>query len=67
MCGRYYIDDSTINEIEKIVRKVSDKFSAKGEIYPTNEVPIIHRVQDSLVASAMIWGFQNYAKKGGSD
>lgn len=64
MCGRYYVDDETVNEIEKIARQVSEKFSYKGDVYPTNKVPIIHNSQDSLVSSMMAWGFPNYAKKG---
>jgi putative SOS response-associated peptidase YedK len=65
MCGRYYVDDETVNEIERIVRQVSEKLShKKGDIYPTNQVPIIHSIQDSLTSSLMVWGFPNYAKKG---
>lgn len=65
MCGRYYVDDETVNEIEKIVRQVSEKMAYnKGEIYPTNQVPIIRGDQDSLALSTMVWGFPNYAKKG---
>lgn len=65
MCGRYYVDDETVNEIEKIVRQVNDKLAArKSDIYPTNQVPIIHNDQDSIALSTMVWGFPNYAKKG---
>ncbi len=64
MCGRYYIDDEMVTEIEKIVRKVNEKFSYKGDIYPTNKVPIIHSDQDSVASSLMTWGFPNHMKKG---
>ncbi len=65
MCGRYYVDDETVNEIEKIVRQVSEKMAhKKSEIYPTNQVPIIRADQDALALSTMVWGFPNYAKKG---
>lgn len=64
MCGRYYVDDETTKEIEKIVRQVNEKFSYKGDIYPTNKVPIIHNNKNCLSSSLMAWGFPNYAKKG---
>ncbi|WP_342759391.1 SOS response-associated peptidase [Kineothrix sedimenti] len=65
MCGRYYISDETVDEIEKIVRQVSEKLAhKKGDVYPTNQVPIIHNNLDSLALSTMMWGFPNYAKKG---
>ena len=64
MCGRYYIDDETVNEIEKIVRQVSDKLARKGEVFPTNTVPIIHNNENSLALSNMTWGFPKFDSKG---
>ncbi|TCL59554.1 putative SOS response-associated peptidase YedK [Kineothrix alysoides] len=65
MCGRYYVDDETVHKIEKIVRQVSEKIvHKKGDIYPTNQVPIIHSNQDSLTSSVMTWGFPKHTDKG---
>lgn len=64
MCGRYYVDDETVNEIEKIVKQVNDKIVRKGEVYPTNTVPIIHDNKNTLALSNMIWGFPNHINKG---
>lgn len=65
MCGRYYVDDETVNEIEKIVRQASEKMAhKKGEIYPTNQVPIIRGDHDALALSTMVWGFPKYTDKG---
>ena len=37
MCGRYYIDDETAREIERLVRHLDQKFKAEGrrDIYPS--------------------------------
>lgn len=65
MCGRYYISDETVDEIEKIVRQVSEKLAhKKGDVYPTNQVPIIHSNQDALGLSTMVWGFPKFDTKG---
>ena len=31
MCGRYYVDDETAKEIEKIVRSVNEKLKKEAE------------------------------------
>ena len=31
MCGRYYVDDETAKEIEKIVRSVDEKLKKEAE------------------------------------
>ena len=44
MCGRYYVDDDTIREIEKIVRHVEQKLcreTGTGDIFPTSRAPVI--------------------------
>ncbi len=64
MCGRYYIDDETAKEIEKIVRQVSEKYSHKGDVYPTNQVPVVYNKQESLSCENMIWGYPNFKNKG---
>ena len=37
MCGRYYVDDDTAREIEKVVREVDEKLrrERRGDIYPS--------------------------------
>lgn len=55
MCGRYYVDDEGVNEIEKIVRQVSEKMvHNKGDIYLTDQIPIIRGDQDTLALSTMV-------------
>lgn len=43
MCGRYYIDDETAQEIEKLVRKISDKMMKKGDVRPADQTMVIHK------------------------
>ena len=51
MCGRYYVDDDTAKEIERVIRQVNEKirrdnvianiqFTAK-DIHPTELAPIL--------------------------
>lgn len=37
MCGRFYIDDETVQEIEKIVRKIGSKMAKTGDVHPILE------------------------------
>ncbi len=72
MCGRYDFDDaSDIFEINKILEEInsrlnnSSKSSYKtGEIFPTNNVPIISSKDKKLDASIMKWGFPKWDGKG---
>lgn len=66
MCGRYYINDDLVNEIEKIVRRVNNKLYHKGDVYPTNTIPVIHGSKEfkSIELSNMTWGFPKSKEKG---
>lgn len=58
MCGRYYVDDETAQEIEKIVRKVSEKMMHIGDIHPTEHAPVLHKSENGFISSHMTWGFR---------
>ena len=64
MCGRYYVDDDTAKEIERMVQKVSETFSHKGDVYPTQKPPIMYQENQLLTGTNMIWGFENPKGKG---
>ncbi|MDU6264207.1 MAG: SOS response-associated peptidase [Anaerocolumna aminovalerica] len=68
MCGRYYIDDETSKEIEKILQNIDKKNSGKsyktGEIFPTETVPILVAQKDDMVPDLLTWGFPNSKSKG---
>ena len=71
MCGRYVIfDEGEIEEINKIVREVGMKFDGTGltmktgEIYPTNNAPILTMQGNKLTIDLMKWGFPKWDGKG---
>ncbi len=43
MCGRYYVDDETVREIEKIVRNLDQKLyvSGKKDVYPSSMTTVL--------------------------
>ena len=66
MCGRYYVDDDTAREIEKVVREVDKKLRRErsGDIYPSQSAAVITGRKSYLLAEEMAWGFPQYQKKG---
>ena len=67
MCGRYYIDDETAREIEKIVRNLDNRLKQtanQGDVYPTNPAMVLGQEQHTPVLDAMQWGFPQYQRKG---
>lgn len=67
MCGRYYVDDETAKEIERIIRNLDKRFKETpkhGEIYPTNNVMVLQGENNNTILSDMIWGFPQYQRKG---
>lgn len=67
MCGRYYVDDETAREIEKIVNQINEKLYRKmrgKDIYPSSRAPVIIRDGEALTDGEFTWGFPNYGKSG---
>lgn len=66
MCGRYYIDDDTAREIEKIVREVDAKLQKQrvGDIVPSQTATVITGKVPGFRSEEMNWGFPQYQKKG---
>ncbi|WP_394921898.1 SOS response-associated peptidase [uncultured Robinsoniella sp.] len=67
MCGRYYVDDDTIREIEKIVRHVEENLcreSGTGDIFPTSRAPVIVGKEAEFAEELFGWGFPGFDKKG---
>lgn len=63
MCGRYYIDEETALELQKIIANVDRKLNPTNyvrDIVPSAKAPIIiqHNLEMSLELSS--WGFKNY-------
>lgn len=65
MCGRYYIDDETAREIERLVRHLDQKFKAGGrrDIYPSGQAPVITGYQNEFSAELFTWGFPGFDQK----
>lgn len=64
MCGRYYVDDETAKEIEKIVCNLDrGKMCVKqGDVYPSNAAIVLNQSNQHLSAEIMKWGFPGYEK-----
>lgn len=66
MCGRYYIDDETSLEIKKIVQRIQNQMSKPsmkmGEIYPSENVPILVAKNDEIVPGVITWGAPGFDK-----
>lgn len=72
MCGRYYVDDDTAREIEKLVRQVDEKMrqtAAAGihlqakDIHPSEMAPVIVSDNRSLCYRWQRWGFPGISGK----
>ena len=72
MCGRYYVDDDTAREIEKLVRQVDEKMRqapAAGsplqakDIHPSEMAPVIAVEDSGLCCRWQRWGFPGFQGK----
>lgn len=65
MCGRYYIDDETSKEIEKIVANLDKKLNyQKGEVRPTNNALILTGKNQRIEPKVFKWGFPKFTDSG---
>lgn len=68
MCGRYYVDDETAGEIERIVRTMDEKKKnahsvtvQAGDIHPTDFAPVLFGERDGKISCEMQkWGFPGF-------
>lgn len=73
MCGRYYVDDETAREIEKLVRQMSEKQRresikaigriAAGDIHPGKDAPVLSAESSSISCGWQHWGFPGFQGK----
>jgi len=71
MCGRYYVDDDTAKEIEKIIRQVDAmirgtdnlKMLRSGDIRPADLAPVIATHDRQLCIENIRWGIPAYDGK----
>lgn len=66
MCGRYYIDEETAIELEKIVKNIDKKLNPLNyvkDIVPSVKAPVLTSSNEEMSVELFTWGFQNYDKK----
>lgn len=69
MCGRYQgLSEEDFEEIHNIVSEVSKKYNTsevvRGEVFPTNQVPVIYSHEGKNILSSAKWGFPNLKNSG---
>ena len=64
MRGRYYVDDETAREIEKLVRDLDRKLKMErtGDVFPSQNAMILKGEGNHLAAEQMRWGFPGFEK-----
>lgn len=62
MCGRFYIDDETAREIEKIARKIDRKMGKTGDVHPSEPALVLRGDRDGTVAEVLRWGYESARK-----
>lgn len=65
MCGRYYIDDETAREIERLVRHLDERLrpGGKQDVFPSGQAGVITGYQNEFAAELYTWGFPGFDKK----
>ncbi len=63
MCGRYYFEELSHIEWDKLLKEISDELYKQGEIFPTNQVPVITSPHK---AEVITWGFPNFRSPKGT-
>lgn len=69
MCGRFYVDDDTLREIEKIVKSIDAKRAKRGEVHPSEPAVVLCAAKEAsgasalsaaqtLTAAVMDWGYE---------
>ncbi|MBD5455647.1 MAG: SOS response-associated peptidase [Lachnospiraceae bacterium] len=62
MCGRFYIDDETAREIEKIARKIDLQTAGTGDVYPSQPALILKALKNEMVSQVLQWGYERAGK-----
>ncbi len=62
MCGRFYIDDETAKEIEKIARKIDQKMAKMGDVYPSEPALVLKALNGRMVSEVLRWGYDGAGK-----
>lgn len=67
MCGRFFINESTLKDIIKVVNNIDKNIYTrdfKSDIYPTNSSPVITIKENETSLEDKIWGYPHFKNKG---
>lgn len=62
MCGRFYVDDETAKEIEKIAGKIDRKMAKMGDVHPSEPALILRALKGEMVSEVLKWGYDAAGK-----
>ena len=57
MCGRFYVDDETAREMEKIARKIDRKMAKTGDVHPSEPALVLRALKGGIVSEVLKWGY----------
>lgn len=68
MCGRYNFTVEQSDEVREILEQLNAKLhgtqARTGEVFPTNQVPILRKEESKVEPALSIWGFPKFDQKG---
>lgn len=62
MCGRFYIDDETVKEIEKIARRIDHTMAKPGDVHPSEPALVLRALKGEMVSEVLRWGYDGAGK-----
>ena len=66
MCGRFYVDDETARDIERIVRKIDKDLWNNGDVHPSEQAFALQVTDDGkeIEAKQQSWGYTMSGRTG---
>ncbi len=67
MCGRYFVNDETAREIEKLAHQIDEKLRVeKGrDIHPSDMAPVLVQKDKALSCAFLRWGLPCFLSERG--
>lgn len=62
MCGRFYIDDETVKEIEQIARRIDNTMAKPGDVHPSEPALVLRALKGEMVSEVLKWGYDGAGK-----
>ena len=57
MCGRFYVDEETAKDIERIVQKIDRQLWKTGDVHPSAHAFVLHQSPKGIIAEQQKWGY----------